>query len=87
MSPSSDEIALWIRDFVVDVLLAGDFSGIDPLSEQEHDSLALEQLIDALEEQFHILLDEEEISRENFQSVPTLAGVVHKNVLISPWRS
>jgi len=65
-----------IQAFTRQVLLQDAFEGDDPLAELEIDSLALEQLLDHLEERYLILFDPEEISRPNLASVPRLAEMV-----------
>src|SRR5207302_4792678 len=49
-TPELEEIERCIRAFAVEVLLEGNFQGDDPLSDTAFDSLALEQLLDHLEE-------------------------------------
>lgn len=73
MTPSTAEV---IRDFVVQHLLDEPFSGEDPLAELDLDSLALEQLIDFLEEEYRILLDDEDTHRSHFRGCAELAAVV-----------
>ncbi|MCW2673556.1 MAG: hypothetical protein JWP14_2145 [Frankiales bacterium] len=85
MGPTQSELELWVRDFVVTHLLGGEYHGPDPLQEGELDSLLLEELIDNVEETFGILLDEEEIARENFATTSIFARVVSHNIEHSPW--
>jgi acyl carrier protein len=85
MGPTQSELELWVRNFVVTHLLGGDYRGPDPLQDRELDSLLLEELIDNVEETFGILLDEEEISRENFATTSIFARVVLHNIERSPW--
>jgi acyl carrier protein len=52
------------------------FEGRDPLAAEALDSLAIEQLIDYIEERFGVTFDDTEVVRENFSSIPTLAALV-----------
>lgn len=74
--PPQAEIENEIQAFVRDALLEEPFAGIDPLAELELDSLALEQLLDHLEETYRVLFDPEDISRANLSSVPRAAAMV-----------
>ncbi|MFL5515974.1 MAG: phosphopantetheine-binding protein [Gemmatimonadales bacterium] len=65
-----------IRRFIVRELLEEPFEGRDPLAAEACDSLALEQLIDYIEEEFGVAFEDEELVRENFSSIPTLAALV-----------
>lgn len=65
-----------LRAFIVDELLDEPFRGDDPLAAGAVDSLGIEQLIGHLEEAFGIVLDDEELVFENFESLPTLAALV-----------
>jgi hypothetical protein len=69
-----------IRDLAVELFPAPPFWGDDPLEEFAWDSLALEQLIAAIEEKYLILLDTEDVARAHFRSVPVLAGVVRRRI-------
>src|SRR4051794_14784489 len=79
-TPAMAEIAEEIQTFVRVVLLNGDFDGDDPLAEVEIDSLALEELLDHLEETYFILFDPEDISRENLSSVERAASMVQARI-------
>ena len=78
--PDLAQIAADIQAYVRDVLLKGAFDGVDPLAEVEIDSLALEELLDHLEERYFILFDPEDISRENLSSVERAAEMVHARI-------
>lgn len=67
-----------LHDLAVDLFPRPPFEGSDPLAELDWDSLDLEQLIAAIEEKYLILLDQEDIARANFASVPVLAAVVRR---------
>jgi acyl carrier protein len=76
--PVGDDTAaveLVIRTFVCEILV-DDFSGDDPLAEIEFDSLALEQLLDFLEEKYRVLFEGEDLARINFSSVRLAAAMV-----------
>jgi acyl carrier protein len=71
-------VTAWrIRRFIMRELLEEPFDGRDPLAEEALDSLAIEQLIDYIEERFGVAFDDEEVVRENFSSIPTLAALVN----------
>ena len=73
-----DEVAARVAWFVRTHLLdEGDCDdGADPLADREFDSLSLEQLIDFIEEEFHILLNGEDIARENFSTLAATTDMV-----------
>jgi acyl carrier protein len=75
VSAVEEAIKQFVREFLVD-----DADAEDPLEGRDIDSLALEQLIDFLEEEFHILLSGEDIVRRNFESTPRLAAVVEARI-------
>jgi acyl carrier protein len=56
--------------------LVDDFDGEDPLAAVKLDSLALEQLIDHLEQTYQILLEGTDFARWNFISVPIAATMI-----------
>lgn len=85
MTSTPADIEAWVRAFVVERLLSEPFAGEDPLAAHELDSLLLEELIDVTEEEYGILLSEEEIARENFSTVARFASVVYRNIQTSPW--
>jgi acyl carrier protein len=65
-----------IRAYIRDSLLEEPFEGDDPLAEEALDSLAVEELIDHLEDEYDILFADEELVRENFGSIATLERLV-----------
>lgn len=85
MEVTQATVEAWVRTAVVAQLLDEPYDGGDPLADRHVDSLALEELIDMAEEQFGILLDEEETARENFSSVSRFAQVLLRNIGSSPW--
>ena len=79
--PSLADLEAEILRFTRDFLLEGEFDGVDPLAEREIDSLALEQLLDHLEETYLILFDPEDITRANLSSVATAARMVDARIV------
>lgn len=69
-------IELRLERFIVDELLEERYDGRDPLATDAVDSLGLEQLIDYIEQEFGVRFDDEELVRQNFASLPTLAAFV-----------
>lgn len=76
MSARRGEVERGIQRFIVEELLQDLYDGRDPLATDAVDSLGLEQLIDYIEEVYGVRLDDEEMTRENFASVATLAALV-----------
>jgi acyl carrier protein len=67
-----------IRRFIKHHLLEEPFDGRDPLAHEVLDSLAIEQLIEYIEESFGVGFDDGELVRQNLSSVPRLAAVVNE---------
>jgi acyl carrier protein len=67
-----------VRDYIQEELLEGAELPVDPLAEGMLDSLAVEQLIGYIEDEFGVMFEDEELVAENFASVPTLAAVVER---------
>jgi acyl carrier protein len=65
-----------IRTYILGSLLEEPFEGDDPLAAEALDSLGIEELIDFLEDEYDILFADEELVRENFGSIATLARLV-----------
>jgi acyl carrier protein len=65
-----------IRSFIEEELLEEPFFGDDPLEDGLLDSLGIEQLVDFLEYAYGIEFADEEVSAENFATVPVLAALV-----------
>ena len=80
MTTRQAEVEERLRRFLVDELLDEfydrPYEGEDPLADGEVDSLGAEQLIEYVEETFGVALEEEEIVKENFESVPALAALI-----------
>lgn len=70
-----------IKRFIEEIL--DEPGGEDPLSDRDVDSLALEQLIDLLEEEYQIFFEEQDVARENFRSVSALAELVERRRALS----
>lgn len=64
-----------LERFIVGELLEAPVDG-DPLETGAVDSLDLEQLVEHIEREFGVAIDDEEMVRENFASVPALAAFV-----------
>jgi acyl carrier protein len=66
-----------IREFISEEILEGlETETGDPLAEGLLDSLAVEQLIAFVEEEYAVVFEDEELVAENFASIPTVAGIV-----------
>lgn len=66
-----------IRDYIQNELLEGAEVPGDPLAEGMLDSLAVEQLIGYIEDEFGVMFDDEELVAENFASIETVVGLVN----------
>jgi acyl carrier protein len=62
--------------YIVDELLTSPPSSDDPLAAGELDSLAIEQLLTFIEEEYDVEFEEEELRVENFRSIQILAALV-----------
>lgn len=69
-----------IRQYIQEELLEGAEMPADPLSEGLLDSLAVEQLIGFIEDEFGVLFDDEELVAENFASIDTVVGLVNQKL-------
>lgn len=67
-----------IRGFIEDELLGGREVEGDPLAMDLLDSLAIEQLVGYLENEYAIRFSEEEVVAENFASLRVLATLVRQ---------
>jgi acyl carrier protein len=70
------EIELELERFIVTELLQEEYDGRDPLATGAVDSLGVEQLIEYVHEAFGVEFAEEEITYDNFASLPVLAALV-----------
>jgi acyl carrier protein len=75
-SQSQQETERKLHRFIAEELLEERYDGRDPLATDAVDSLGVEQLVEYIEEEFDVILDDEEIVVENFESVPALAAFV-----------
>ena len=69
-----------IRQYIQEELLEGAEMPSDPLSEGLLDSLAVEQLIGYIEDEFGVLFDDEELVAENFASIDKVVGLVSQKL-------
>jgi acyl carrier protein len=65
-----------IRQYIQDELLEGADLPVDPLAEGMLDSLAIEQLIGYVEDEFGVIFEDEELVAENFASIKTVVDLV-----------
>lgn len=70
------QIELRLRDFIVTELVDVPYDGADPLADQIVDSLAIEQLVEYVLESYGVELEDEEMVRENFENLESLASLV-----------
>ena len=66
-----------VRNYIQEELLEGAEMPVDPLAEGMLDSLAVEQLIGYIEDEFGVIFEDEELVAENFASVDTVIGLVN----------
>jgi acyl carrier protein len=66
-----------VRQFIVDELLEDRRAG-DPLAEELLDSLAIEQLVSFLEQEFNVVIVDEDMVAENFESLGAVASLVDR---------
>jgi acyl carrier protein len=78
--PTLAELEGAILTFLKEYVLDPEYDGLDPLAELTLDSLALEQLLDHLEETYRVLFDPEDVSRANLSSVPSAARMVFRTI-------
>jgi acyl carrier protein len=69
-----------VRNYIQEELLEGAEIPVDPLAEGMLDSLAVEQLIGYIEDEFGVIFEDEELVAENFASVDTVIGLVNAKV-------
>jgi acyl carrier protein len=67
-----------LESFIVDELIEERYDGRDPLAAEAVDSLGFEQLAEYIEEEFSVRIEDQEMVRENFESVPALAALVRE---------
>jgi acyl carrier protein len=65
-----------IHDYISKELLTAPPAGDDPLAAGQLDSLAIEQLLTFIEDEYDVEFEEQDLRLENFKSVPILAALV-----------
>jgi acyl carrier protein len=65
-----------IQQYIFAELLTSPSAGDDPLTAGALDSLAIEQLLMFIEEEYDVEFEAEELRLENFRSIPVLAELV-----------
>jgi acyl carrier protein len=76
MTSPAPDIEWKLECFIVDELIEDRYDGRDPLAADAVDSLGIEQLVEYVEEEFGVRIEDEEMVRANFESVPALATLV-----------
>lgn len=72
-----------IRQFIVEEILDGEAPVDDALAAGLLDSLAIEQLIAFVEEEYGVTFEDDELVAENFASIPTVAGLVESKQAVA----
>jgi acyl carrier protein len=72
-----------VRQYIQDELLEGAELPVDPLAEGMLDSLAIEQLIGYVEDEFGVIFEDEELVAENFASITTVVELVEAKLKAS----
>lgn len=62
--------------FIFDQLLELPYDGEDPLADEMVDSLGQEQLAEYIGETYGVELTDEDMAKENFESLPALSALV-----------
>lgn len=70
------EIERRLHAFIVSELVEEEYRGADPLADQAVDSLAIEQLVEYIDECYGVELEDEEMVEENFESLARLSALV-----------
>jgi acyl carrier protein len=65
-----------LRRFIVEELLEKPYNGSDPLADDAVDSLGHEQLIEYVDEIYDVQIQEEDMVKENFESLAALAALI-----------
>jgi acyl carrier protein len=65
-----------LRGFIEQEILEDESPVEDPLASGLLDSLAVEQLIAYIEDEFGVTFEDDELVAENFASLPAVAGLV-----------
>ena len=72
-----------VRQYIQDELLEGAELPVDPLAEGMLDSLAIEQLIGYVEDEFGVIFEDDELVAENFASITTVVELVETKLKAS----
>jgi len=73
---SVTEVQAKLRQFIEQEILEEESPVEDPLAEGLLDSLAVEQLIAYIEEEYGVMLDDDELVAENFASLAIVADLI-----------
>lgn len=76
MEARRQSIEAELARFIAEELLDGPCSSGDPLETGAVDSLGIEQLVEHIERELGVAIADEEMIRENFESVAALAALV-----------
>ncbi len=79
--PQRRSVEQKLEYFVFDELFDGRDREGDPLEADAIDSLGLEQLVDYIEHEFGVTISDEEMVKENFASVATLAAFIDSKLV------
>jgi acyl carrier protein len=74
------EIERRLMTFIVEELLEEPYDGPDPLADEAVDSLGQEQLAEYVDEVYGVELTDDDMVRENFESVAALAALVRSKL-------
>jgi acyl carrier protein len=70
--------------FIFEELLELPYAGVDPLADQMVDSLGQEQLIGYIDEVYGVELTDEDMMRDNFESLSALSALISSRVETGP---
>ena len=65
-----------IRSFIVDELMEAQSVSGDPIADGKLDSLAMEQVIGFIEDEYGVMFSDEDLVPENFADLATVAALV-----------
>jgi acyl carrier protein len=71
-----DDIAQSLRLFIVEELLEEPYFGSDPLADQAIDSLAVEQIVEFVDEEYGVVISDSEMVARNFETLGALATLI-----------
>lgn len=75
-----EEVERVLARFIREELLDSEPLDGDPLEQGAVDSLGLEQLVAYIDERLGVRIGDEEMRRENFDSIPALAALVESKL-------